>query len=67
MNQIQKFIKVAGSKAEAARIVGVTRQAFQKWEQKGDFPTSEYTGDTNYRKIIKRKLGIELKLKRKVQ
>lgn len=50
-NLISQAIKDVGL-AELARRLGVTYQAIRKWEARGRLPRTEWTGETNYSRLI---------------
>jgi hypothetical protein len=43
-----------------ARELGVTYQAVRKWQKRGRMPRTEYSGETEYCKIIERLSGGEI-------
>ena len=47
-NPIEQVIKHFGGKTEVADIVGLSYMAINKWEKKGRFPRTDYTGETGY-------------------
>lgn len=57
-NPIEKVIDFFGSKAEVSRITGVSNVAVTKWQKKGKFPRTDYTGETSHaRKLAKASKG----------
>ena len=47
-NPVRKVIDFFGSKSKVAQITGVSHVAVSKWESKGKFPRTDYTGETSY-------------------
>lgn len=57
-NPVEKVIDFFGSKAEVSRITGVSNVAVTKWQKKGKFPRTDYTGETSHaRKLVKASKG----------
>lgn len=48
LNPVEKVIVFFGSKAEVSRITGVSNVAVTKWQKKGMFPRTDYTGETSH-------------------
>jgi len=49
---IKKAIELAGGKGQVARICDVTWQSVFRWEKAGKLPFSEWTGETEYARLI---------------
>ena len=49
---IEEAIKKAGGKGQVARICNVTWQSVSRWERAGKLPASEWTGETQYARLI---------------
>lgn len=47
-NPVSKVIEFFGSKSKVAQITGVSHVAVAKWERKGGFPRTDYTGETSH-------------------
>lgn len=54
---IKQVIDFLGGRAKVAEITGLTYMAIAKWERKGRFPRTEYTGETNYAKQLSEASG----------
>ncbi len=47
-NPVRDVVKHFGSRDKVASITGVTYMAVKKWEKRGYFPRTDYTGETTY-------------------
>lgn len=48
MSTIKEIISDAGGVSVVASAIDLTDRSVYKWIEKGAFPRSEYTGETNY-------------------
>lgn len=54
---LEKALQLAGGQTALANIVGLTPQAVQKWVSTGSFPRTEWTGETEYVRLIAEKFS----------
>lgn len=48
MSSVKKIINDAGGVSTVALAIDLTERSIYKWIEKGAFPRSEYTGETDY-------------------
>ena len=53
-DQLSNAINEAGGPRVVGAACGITYQAVLKWIEKGRLPRTEWTGETNYARIIER-------------
>ncbi|HDL6967542.1 TPA: hypothetical protein PXM11_001837 [Yersinia enterocolitica] len=52
MNPVQIAVDAVGGQTAAAKICGLSVVAVHKWTVKGRLPRTEYTGKTDYAKLL---------------
>lgn len=52
MNPMQIAVNAVGGQTAAAKLCGLSVVAVHKWTVKGTLPRTEYTGKTNYSKLL---------------
>ncbi|MBW5818894.1 hypothetical protein ACVSUJ_22640 [Yersinia enterocolitica] len=52
MNPVQIAVNAVGGQTAAAKLCGLSVVAVHKWTVKGALPRTEYTGKTNYSKLL---------------
>lgn len=47
-NPVKQVVAFFGGRSQVAKITGLSYMAINKWEKKGRFPRTEYTGETHH-------------------
>lgn len=51
-NPVERAISHFGGIPNVQKMLGISYVAIKKWQDKGYFPRTEYTGETNYTQVL---------------